>query len=154
MSANDAGFGISFRRLWLHWGVSDWAIGPSAEGGWIHYYADRNNAYMIEISNSFTGSLQWDEEGGLPVTSKEKTDGHGLSSVRTWFFISCLMLRISWYKFSTCSICNFRLSICVESSRFSNFSSCAGLHPQWRNSCMTICTGWWNIRHGIEGIPR
>lgn len=37
----------------------------------------RNNAYMIEISNSFTGSLQWDEEGGLPVTSKEKTDGHG-----------------------------------------------------------------------------
>ena len=37
----------------------------------------RNNAYMIEISKSFTGSLQWDEEGGLPVTSKEKTDGHG-----------------------------------------------------------------------------
>ena len=37
----------------------------------------RNNAYMIEISNSFTGNLQWDEERGLPVTSKEKTDGHG-----------------------------------------------------------------------------
>ena len=37
----------------------------------------RNNAYMIEISNSFTGSLQWDEERGLPVTSKEKTGGHG-----------------------------------------------------------------------------
>ena len=37
----------------------------------------RNNAYMIEISNSFTGNLQWDEERGLPVTSKEKADGHG-----------------------------------------------------------------------------
>ncbi|MDE6212724.1 MAG: ATP-binding protein, partial [Lachnospiraceae bacterium] len=44
----------------------------------------RNNAYMIEISNSFTGSLQWDEERGLPVTSKEKKDGHGygLSNIR------------------------------------------------------------------------
>ncbi len=37
----------------------------------------RNNAYMIEISNSFTGDLQWDEEWELPVTSKEKTEGHG-----------------------------------------------------------------------------
>ena len=37
----------------------------------------RNNAYMIEIGNSFTGNLQWDEERGLPVTSKEKTEGHG-----------------------------------------------------------------------------
>ncbi len=44
----------------------------------------RNNAYMIEISNSFTGNLQWDEERGLPVTSKEKTEGHGygLSNIR------------------------------------------------------------------------
>ncbi len=44
----------------------------------------RNNAYMIEISNSFTGNLQWDEEQGLPVTSKEKTEGHGygLSNIR------------------------------------------------------------------------
>lgn len=37
----------------------------------------RNNAYMIEISNSFTGQLQWDKESGLPVTSKEKMGGHG-----------------------------------------------------------------------------
>ena len=37
----------------------------------------RNHAYMIEIINSFTGNLQWDEERGLPVTSKEKTEGHG-----------------------------------------------------------------------------
>jgi len=44
----------------------------------------RNSAYMIEISNSFIGSLQWDEERGLPLTSKEKTEGHGygLSNIR------------------------------------------------------------------------
>ncbi len=44
----------------------------------------RNNAYMIEISNSFTGELQWDEERGLPVTSKEKKEGHGygLANIR------------------------------------------------------------------------
>ena len=44
----------------------------------------RNNAYMIEVSNSFTGDLQWDEERGLPVTSKVKKDGHGygLSNIR------------------------------------------------------------------------
>lgn len=43
-----------------------------------------NNAYMIEISNSFAGNLQWDEERELPVTSKEKTEGHGygLSNIR------------------------------------------------------------------------
>lgn len=37
----------------------------------------RNNAYMIEVCNSFDGELQWDTESGLPATSKEKTDGHG-----------------------------------------------------------------------------
>ena len=37
----------------------------------------RNNAYMIEISNSFGGNLCWDEKSGLPVTSKEETEGHG-----------------------------------------------------------------------------
>ena len=37
----------------------------------------RNNAYIIEICNSFTGNLQWDVESGLPSTSKEKTEGHG-----------------------------------------------------------------------------
>ena len=44
----------------------------------------RNNAYMIEISNSFAGNLQWDEEHDLPVTSKEKPDSHGygLSNIR------------------------------------------------------------------------
>lgn len=44
----------------------------------------RKNAYMIEIINSFAGNLQWDEEHGLPVTSKEKADSHGygLSNIR------------------------------------------------------------------------
>ena len=37
----------------------------------------RNNAYMIEISNSFTGTLRWDVECGLPITSKSSSDGHG-----------------------------------------------------------------------------
>ena len=44
----------------------------------------RNNAYMIEISNSFAGNLKWDAESGLPITSKTKTDGHGygLANIR------------------------------------------------------------------------
>lgn len=37
----------------------------------------RNNAFIIEIRNSFTGNLQWDAESKVPVTTKEKTDGHG-----------------------------------------------------------------------------
>ena len=37
----------------------------------------RNNAYMIEIGNSFTGQLQWNKESGLPFTSKENVAGHG-----------------------------------------------------------------------------
>ncbi|MDE6388118.1 MAG: GHKL domain-containing protein [Lachnospiraceae bacterium] len=37
----------------------------------------KNNAYMIEVRNSFDGNLQWDMESGLPVTSKGQTDGHG-----------------------------------------------------------------------------
>lgn len=44
----------------------------------------RNNAYMIEVSNSFARALQWDPESGLPVTSKRRADGHGygLSNIR------------------------------------------------------------------------
>lgn len=44
----------------------------------------RNNAYMIEISNSFAGDLQWDMEKELPITSKRKLDGHGygLANIR------------------------------------------------------------------------
>lgn len=57
----------------------------------------RNNAFMIEIDNSFTGNLHWDKESGLPLTSKENLDsqeyeqshgygqihGYGLSNIRT-----------------------------------------------------------------------
>lgn len=44
----------------------------------------RDNAYMIEVSNSFGGNLRWDEKSGLPITSKAKNEGHGygLSNVR------------------------------------------------------------------------
>lgn len=44
----------------------------------------RNNAYMIEIRNSFAGELQWDEERSLPCTSKENPEGHGfgLANIR------------------------------------------------------------------------
>lgn len=37
----------------------------------------RNNAYIIEISNSFIGNLQWNTESGLPMTSKERIDSYG-----------------------------------------------------------------------------
>ncbi len=37
----------------------------------------RNNAFIIEISNSFTGELQWDDQSGLPITSREKADNSG-----------------------------------------------------------------------------
>lgn len=40
----------------------------------------RNNAYMIEISNSFDGRIKWDEGCGLPRTSKDG-DGHGYGLV-------------------------------------------------------------------------
>lgn len=44
----------------------------------------RNNAYMIEVKNSFKGSLDWNEENGLPVTSKEEKErhGYGLPNIR------------------------------------------------------------------------
>ncbi len=44
----------------------------------------RGNAYMIEVKNSFTGELRWDEETGLPLTTKESPEGHGygLSNIR------------------------------------------------------------------------
>ena len=39
---------------------------------------------MMEIRNSFSGSLRWDSQSGLPVTSKKKAEGHGygLSNIR------------------------------------------------------------------------
>ena len=43
----------------------------------------KNNAYMIEIRNSMTGSRAVDEESGLPRTTKEgEGHGFGLSNIR------------------------------------------------------------------------
>lgn len=44
----------------------------------------RNNAYIVEISNSFSGSLRWNTESGIPFTTKAEADGHGygLPSIR------------------------------------------------------------------------
>lgn len=44
----------------------------------------RKNVYMIEIKNSFEEALQWNVHSGLPVTSKEKSNGHGygLNNIR------------------------------------------------------------------------
>lgn len=44
----------------------------------------RNNAYIMEICNSFSGSLKWNAETGLPLTTKEQAKGHGygLSNIR------------------------------------------------------------------------
>lgn len=43
------------------------------------------NAFMIEIRNSFTGCLKWNVDSKLPVTSKENVNehhGYGLSNIR------------------------------------------------------------------------
>lgn len=37
----------------------------------------RKNVYIIEIKNNFSKMLQWDEQNGFPLTSKEQSDGHG-----------------------------------------------------------------------------
>ncbi len=44
----------------------------------------RDNAYMIEISNSFTGNLRRDAESGLLITTKGEKDSHGygLNNIR------------------------------------------------------------------------
>ena len=41
----------------------------------------RKNAYMIEVSNSFTGELVINEESGLPETVKERGGEHGYGLV-------------------------------------------------------------------------
>lgn len=41
----------------------------------------KNNAFMIEIENCFSGSLNWDQESGIPITSKEKKESHGYGLV-------------------------------------------------------------------------
>lgn len=43
-----------------------------------------NNAYMIEMENSFNGTILIDEENGMPVSSKEDKEKHGfgLANIR------------------------------------------------------------------------
>ena len=46
----------------------------------------RNNAFLIEISNPFSGELRWDKEHALPLTSKEaaggRAHGYGLYNMK------------------------------------------------------------------------
>ena len=68
------------------------AVDNTEEGNSAHISVRsyrRSNVFMIEISNSFAGNLQWDAECGLPVTSKREegrgynqTHGYGLSNIR------------------------------------------------------------------------
>lgn len=37
----------------------------------------RNNAYIIEIRNSYTGTLHWNAGNGFPASSKTMPEGHG-----------------------------------------------------------------------------
>lgn len=53
----------------------------------VHSY-HRDNAYMIEICNSFTGDLQWDTENELPVTTKRKADGHAYGKVHGYGLVN------------------------------------------------------------------
>lgn len=56
--------------------------GPPAPRIFLSSYR-RKNIYIIEIANSFTGELITDEQGGLPITSKEgEGHGFGLHSIR------------------------------------------------------------------------
>lgn len=41
----------------------------------------KNNAFMIEINNSFDGILQWDTENGLPVSSKNRKKGQNSEEI-------------------------------------------------------------------------
>lgn len=55
---------------------------PAMAGGTEEPYItirsyQRRNAFMIEVRNSFCGSLKWDRETGLPATSKKRAEGHG-----------------------------------------------------------------------------
>ncbi len=59
-------------------------IGGSGELHILILSYRRDNAYMIEISNSFTGNLRQDAESGLLITTKREKDSHGygLNNIR------------------------------------------------------------------------
>lgn len=79
----------------LHNALQNAIENAEGEGAYISVLSYRKrNAYMIEIKNSFAGTLQWHPESGLPMTSKEKkpgnkkqsgylqAHGYGLSNIR------------------------------------------------------------------------
>lgn len=59
-------------------------IGGSGELHILILSYRRDNAYMIEISNSFAGNLRRDAESGLLITTKGEKDSHGygLNNIR------------------------------------------------------------------------
>lgn len=57
----------------------------NGEKPYVHILSySRKNAFIIEIKNGFTGILSWDEESGLPETTKEdsKNHGYGLGNIK------------------------------------------------------------------------
>lgn len=57
----------------------------SSENPWISLRSyHEHHAYVIEICNCFEGKLRWNQESGLPVTSKGKAEchGYGLANIR------------------------------------------------------------------------
>lgn len=57
----------------------------NCEKPYVHILSySRKNAFIIEIKNGFTGILSWDEESGLPETTKEdsKNHGYGLGNIK------------------------------------------------------------------------
>lgn len=57
----------------------------NCEKSYVHILSySRNNAFIIEIKNSFNGILSWDEESGLPETTKKdsKNHGYGLGNIK------------------------------------------------------------------------
>lgn len=71
-----------------------------ASGGEAPYLSVRSycrkNAYMIEVRNSFAGTLQWDTGSGLPATSKKK-DGSGYESVHGYGLLNIRRVAQKYY---------------------------------------------------------
>ena len=66
----------------------------------------RNNAYMIEVKNSFKGNLEWDGENGLPITSKKEKEchGYGLPNIRriAWKYSGDIDIELRDGEFCLC----------------------------------------------------
>ncbi len=66
----------------------------------------RNNAYMIEVKNSFKGNLERDGENGLPITSKKEKEchGYGLPNIRriAWKYSGDIDIELRDGEFCLC----------------------------------------------------